>query len=354
MKRKASATAKVIQILLWYDQPEILLLKRSRTEYILAVSSIEDVDNDKAGFRFIGASMNAKHIAEYQDGKFDLRYALSNGNLRKFWTFCYSPENSEVTLEQHKRTSKVIVESLPEAGFFARDHDRVEVVDEFVADAVETFDIDGDWDLGEFSKLYDRIEDVYYILNDIRRFKDPNISANDKETILDAFLRPWQGGGSYVGFYDRIANDNRPTARLKVGGIQYNSPGYVRIKAKRQPFDAMIDLLRSYAENPTCMSKSYNTLHKYLSTHSLLRAKPDTFISESVQEGIREYSIALSRNMNGVSFETILEMARDNVLVSAKVLLSLSRRLKSLYGFFEQGRVKYAGLDTDPLRYEQV
>jgi hypothetical protein len=345
---KLASTASVEQILLWYDRPEILLLKVNLSEFIIAVSCGGESDpNDDM---YVGASMNLTYLAEYQDGKFDLRYALAHANLRRYWTFQFKGSEASVDLKKIKKSSGIVTDSIPDAGFFSREHHKIIVVEQFVPDAVETFNIDGSWELGEFSKFYGQVEDIYYMFNDIRRFSDPKTKTNTKEAISKALDRPWRGGGSYVSYYDKIANDNAPTAKLRVSGIQYNSPGYVSIRAKKQPFDDIIGLLQAYAHNMPSVRKAHNTLYRFLGANKLLKADSGNFVSPPIRKSVQEYAQKLDQLMPGVSYSTLLTMAHGNETVAAKVLLSVFRRMDKLYRYFEEGRVKYEGLETDPLK----
>jgi len=347
MTTARAETAKVRQILLWYDQPEILFLERSALEYVLAVSSAHA---DNADNIYVGASMTLAMIEEYQAGKCDLRFALAHANLRRYWTFSFTGSEAEVTLTKIRKSSDVLASSLPDAGFFSREHHRIELIRHKIPDAEEQFSIDGSWELGEFSKFYSQVEDIYYIFNDIDLYEDPASTFATKNTISRAFDRPWGGGGSYVAFYDKIANDNSHIAPLKVSGIKYNSPGYVAVKAKKKPFDNIIALLQAYADNGLNTRKAYYALNKLMSFSGFLKADgPKAPVTPAMRDSIISLSRALTALMPGVSFDLFMRMTGDNVVVSAKVLMSVFRRVEKLYRFFEEGRVSYQGLDTIPL-----
>jgi hypothetical protein len=344
---KVTVDAQVLQVLLWYDQPEIILLKVSAAEYVLAVSSALS-GNDE--FSFVGAGMSLSRVEDYQQEKFDLRYALAHANLRRYYTFNFRGVEDKVELQRLVKTSDVISASLPESGFFARDHDDIKIIQHRMPDAIEKFNVDGGWELGEFSKFYSQIEDIYYIFNDIDLYQSPNVSIRTKETISKAFDRSWGGGGSYVAFYDSIANDNDHIAPLRVSGIEYHSPGYVALRAKKKPFDNIITLLQAYAENGAETRKAFNALNRFMSFSGMLRADVDSAILTSVvKEELLKLSNILAECMPGINFSTLLDMSNGDYIVAAKVLKSIFNRVKRLYGFFEQGRVAYEGLDTSAL-----
>lgn len=292
--------------------------------------------------------MTLTYLAEYQDGKFDLRYALAHANLRRYWTFKFKGYEEKVDLKRVKKSDNVVMDSLPDSGFFSREHHNIKIVHQFVPDTVEQFDIDGSWELGEFSRFYGQIEDIYYMFNDIRRFNHPSTSEKTKAAISKALDRPWRGGGSYVGYYDKIANDNAPTAKLKVSGIKYNSPGFVSLRAKKRPFDDIIGLLQAYAHNMSNIKYAHNKLYKFMSNNKLLKADASNFVGGALRKGVEEHAKKLDQYMPGVSYGTFLSMANANEVVAAKVLLSVFRRMDRLYQYFASGRVKYEGLTTDP------
>lgn len=352
-KRSKKSEARIVQVLLWYDYPEIVLLQKSSVEYIIAVSAVSCSEQDSdatSDISYVGAAITKKQLTEYQNQKFDLRYLISHAALRRYWTFRFSGAEQEVKLERVTRNSEVLSRSLPESGFFSRSHEKIDLVQQITPNALETFNIDGSWELGEFSKFYGQFEDVYYICRDLDRYNDGSTSPKTRDDISKAFNRPWRGGGSYVSFYDKIANDNQYENKLLVSGIQYNSPGYVKVKARQDSFDAVITLLQTYAENPDQTRKSYNTLYKYLSEHSLLKAAPDVKIRTHIQENFERFAIQLSGHLPNVDFGDLRKMADNNSLIAAKVLLSIYRRMTKLFDFFDEGRVKYHAIDIDPLR----
>jgi hypothetical protein len=336
----------VEQILLWYDQPEIVLLKRDNFEYILAVSSaVEEAGECK----FVGASMTLQQVAGYQNGKFDLRYAMSHANLRRYWEFEFRGHELQVAIKKIRKTSDEVNASIPDAGFFSREHHFIEAIKRQAADSDEQFDIDGSWELGEFSRFYGQVEDIYYMFSDLSQFNDPNTPTNTKTIIANAFDRPWRGGGSYVGFYDKIANDNQYVAPLRVSGIQYNSPGFVKIRAKKEPFENIIALLQGYAHEIRETRRAHNALYKLMSFSKLLKPDRRAVPSKAIRESVLDLAKNLASHMPGVDLSLLVDMARGDEIVAAKVLLSIFRRMERLYKFFEEGRVKYKGLETDAM-----
>lgn len=345
-------SAEVVQTLLWYDQPEIALFKVGLNEFILAVASPMSDTDDRL---FVGASMSLGFLTDYQEGKFDLRYALSHANLRRYWTLEFTGYEQRVDVRRIVKSSSLVSASLPDTKFFAVDHSRIGVVSEFVPDTVETFQVDGSWELGEFSKLYAQVEDIYYIFNDLRRYTASGTSADAKADISRAMDRPWRGGGSYVAFYENIANDNAPEEKLQVGGIQYNSPGFVTVKGRKMPFDDMIALIQAYAAQKADMKRAYSKLHTFMSRGKLLsRERVKAYVSPTTRDAVIRMANDLDRFMPGISFSTFVSMAGGDNIIGAKVLMSVFRRMDRLFEYFEEGRVAYAGIEVDPLRDDDL
>jgi hypothetical protein len=335
--------ATLIQVLFRYEKPEVILLESSNLKYTLAIRS---ADLESSGSTYVGGTMSARRLRDYANGKCDLRYAIAHANLRKFWKFELLDGIKSVTMKQIKRSDHELIESLPEPQFFARDHSEIDVVKKYIPDTVEQFDIDGGWDLGEFSQFYGQIEDIYYIVSDIERYDDLNISNDEKNVITDAFDRSWDGGGSYVAFYKKVANDNDYHAPLRVSGIQYNSPGHVKIHAKSEIFNSLLGILQYYSKNEKIARKSYHSLSNLMTFNKLKKKnviKP--FISAELKDQLTGRCKDLEDHLPGISFDALMAMTKGDLIVSAKVLSSIFRRVEKLYKYFDEGRVSHPHIE---------
>jgi len=334
--------AKVVQILDRYEVPELILLQAPNLEFILAVRS---GDLDAPENLYVGGSMTLSRLRDYANGKCDLRFAIAHANLRRFWKFTFDLHSTDVRLIKIRRSDDELVSSIPQQGLFSRDHDDIIVIKDKIPSTVHQLNIDGSWDLGEFSQLYSQIEDIYYISSDIERFDDPSIAEEERKVISGAFDRSWDGGGSYVAFYKRVANDNDYHAPLRVRGIEYNSPGFVKIYAKTEYFDGLINILQHYANNEADAKKAYNRLGAFMSG-SKMKSKGfrNTHMSEAQRSILEMRAEVLAEFIPGITFGTLKSMTNGNSLVAAKVLESIFRRIQRLYRYFDEGRVEYDGL----------
>ena len=336
--------AKVLQILDWYEEPELILLEAPKFEYILAVRSGDLSDPKNV---YVGGGMSIKRLRDYANGKCDLRYAIDHANLRRYWTFQFKHGAECVEIEKIKKSDPRVQKSIPDVGLFADDHEDIDIAKAYVPNTVEKFDVDGGWELGEFSNFYSQIEDIYYLSSDIERFDDPTLSSAEKNVIVGAFDRNWDGGGSYVSFYKKVANDNDYHAPLRVSGIKYNSPGFVSIHARSGPFGNLLNILQFYADNETGARKAASALGRYMSRDGMKQKGFTVYMLDDDQKKrLAELSSDLADFMPGVSYATLHEMTNRNVLVTAKVLESFFRRVQRLYEFFDKGRVSHPSLNV--------
>ena len=335
--------AKVVQILDWYERPELVLLEGPKSSYILAVRS---GDLNSPSNKYIGGGMSIKRLRDYANGKCDLRFAIAHANLRQFWTFIYDGSQETVEITQIQRSDNELKISLPQPGLFAVEHEIIEIAASHIPDTVEEFTVDGGWDLGEFSSFYSQIEDIYYLSSDIDRFEDPSTSTDEKKVISEAFERPWNGGGSYVAFYKKVANDNDYHAPLRVSGIKYNSPGYVSIHARAEPFAKLMTMLQNYADNEYEIIRASNALGRYMSVQGM-KTHGYSFGMMDIDQKLALHALAqkLAIEIPQIQFQTLLEMAKNDILTASRVLESIYNRLKRLYEFFDRGRVSHASLN---------
>ncbi len=344
MTNREPISAKILQVLDWYERPELILLEGPRFVYTLAVRS---ANLQHSANTYFGGSMSIGRLRAYANGKCDLRYAIAHANSRRFWQFELSADSADVVLNPIPRSNPDLMASIPSPGLFARDHEDIEVAKSYVPNTIEQFDVDGGWDLGEFSQFYGQIEDIYYISADLQRFDDPRVSDDERAVITSAFDRSWSGGGSYVAFYRKVANDNDFHSPLRVSGIEYNSPGFVKIHARSEPFRNLMEILQAYSFRETEMKKAANELARFMSRSGMNKSNVSSVLLLPEQSNrLFELSDKLATLLPGIEFSTLRAMTRNNVLVAAKVLVSVFRRVERLYSYFDQGRVTHRDLDV--------
>jgi len=294
-------------------------------------------------YPFFGAQMTEDQFVEYLRERFDLRYLLTKPDMKRHFLFdLASGEEGYVHLVRHKLTPEDAETLLPDAGLFAREHTEKVKLPALQGRSEETFGIDGKWDLDEFSKLYGQVTDLYAVFSSVDAFLDEQASIDKRQKIQDAFLKPFEGGGSYVSLYKSLTSVQSKSARLDVQGIAYHSPGYVKVKGQTKPLSEVRELVNHLEENLVEIEKYYKSLYELLKQNSLLRMPSERFQSTGVMaDRVKISTQALAEALEAYPYDSILKMSAGNPLIAAKVTLSVFRRGKRLLEFFLEGRVSY-------------
>ena len=240
--RARKITVRFNQILIYSDGPQLLLLDTATTTRMIAVAVfMEGYENP-----FMGVEISRDQFGDYLSQKSDLRYVFTNPTYRPTYVFEYDALfHGDSRLTSMQLDDAALEAMLPEHGLFARDPTAPVAERPFAPQGVHKFNIDGSWDLPEFSKFYGQLTDLYAMFNGVDVYLDKQASFDDRRRVQEAFIKPWQGGGSYGSFYDSLQAVQDRYDRLKVGGIQYNSPGYLDVRGRDEPFEDIYKLLEN-------------------------------------------------------------------------------------------------------------
>ena len=338
-KKPAFLEAKFEQVLSYFDRPQLVLLSAVADSKIVGIA----VTDEKYIYPFFAAQVSSSQFSDYLAERFDLRYLLMKPDLRRNFIFDLATmKDGIVALARIKLTRSNAEYLLPDHGLFARDHTEKLSATVSVAQSEQTFGVDGSWDLPEFSRFYANITDLYAFFNSVDMFLDRQYAIDKKDEIQRAFTKPFEGGGSYVSMFGSLALAQVRENRLHVGGIQYNSPGFVRIKGFEKPFTEIRGLLDNLSSNIDAINIAFNELRGFLAKAKMLRMSAERFdpgapIAGEVEALARKLAVVLDI----VDFDALVLMASGNMLVVAKVLLSIQRRATRLYQFFLEGRASF-------------
>jgi hypothetical protein len=271
--------------------------------------------------------------------KADLHYLYKISRNHYFFDLS-SEENMRVSLRRATPAEVIDEKYYPDPGFFARSHtEPVEGFDALEADSY-TYNIDGSWDASDFSRFCSNIEDVYSILVALAKMTSGAVS--DKADEIRKFIeeRFWQGGGSYVGFYDSLFELIRTMFPLRMGKLRYASPGEIEVRGDGEAFSDIDALVATFDDHDKELSEIYNSIDGVLGREHLRRASADTpFSGPLLDQYVKDKTLELSKKM-GIEGPKMLNLCNNNTLVLAKVVLSFYRRAKILYVFHAEGRVR--------------
>lgn len=333
--------ARIVQELVDYEGPQLLLLMTDRKRYMFAMA----VQREGMEEPFFGCEVIDKVYDQYFDEKADLHFVFNRASGKTFYIFDLSAaKNHNVTLKKATTEESENSDYWPSVGFFARSH-TTKYNRRSVGASTSVFKIDGKWASTDFSQFHNKMADLYALFGVVNRL-DGNGGQVElgfvRQTIRDRF---WQGGGSYSSFYDTLIERNRQVkvAPLEIDRIQYASPGEIALRGNQKALSdvsAILDVFENDWEN---LQGLYRNIYSALKKEQLLSAKPTSkFSSNAARKFVLGKSKELAAELQIDLVDEIFEACERNTLVFAKVILSIHRRANELFKFHAEGRVQKA------------
>lgn len=338
MVARSATSAKLIQTLVFYDEPQVALLETNRNIKMLAVA----IDRPDMTQPFFAAEIKEKTLNRYLDGKVDLNYVLRYTDYKKSYFFDWSLMKQRMVKLQLASTEELKNENLyPEPGFFSRDHTHP-----YIRNNEETvrhvYNIDGSWEATDFSRFYGKIADIYAFLSIADKLDDQAPDVDDKDFIrrsIGSYF--WQGGGSYVNFYNDIGSHIESEYPLKVSRIQYASPGQIELEGKKEIFAEIDSVIANFEASYSELVEYYRNINQILVKEKLKRADRSAQLSsDALDQYVRRLSTDFALRMNIPNPKEIYSVCAENTVVYAKVILSFFRRARAIYLFQVEGRVQ--------------
>lgn len=330
--------ADILQTLVFYDTPQVILLSIREDRYAISVA----IDADNGELMHLAAEIDKRQLTRYLTQQHDLLYLFRFPKWKNWYVFnLMDANNDSVRLYPADKDLYSNDDNLPEPGFFAREHtDKLDAITKVDVNK-KKFEIDGAWDLADFSRFYGRLSDLYAFFRSFNEYRSSSITTSKKRQILEAFLDPpLQGGSSYVNLYRDLRELHSDDQRLKVHSIAYASPGHVTIEGSRDVF-AKIDINRRILSSKYQNVKYlYDELRQFLQKNKLLTHEKDKFDSSSaIADYIYVKASALAKELGIDDCDTLYQMVGQNKLAFAKVVLAHFRRSRDYFFFFAEGRV---------------
>lgn len=323
--------------LVYFDGPQVALLRANKTN-VIAVA----VEKDGMEYPFFCCRVYKHHWQRYLDGKADLHFLFSNPAMGDYFFFDWNEINEDGFVKLIKATEQEAnnLDYWPDRGFFSSAHtEMIKNASSNVSSKV--FNIDGTWDAMDFSSFYGKISDVYAIF--VAEDRLSNAAANDNvfNTIKNNVLtRLWQGGGSYSGFYNALEQNITDMDPLKVTRIKYASPGEIELRGQTEVFSEMLSSFSDFEDIARKADEAYRGIDQILTKEKLKSAKPNSSISNRILEVfVKEKADSVLSYIGITQNDKFFEACDRNVLVYAKLVMSIYRRFKGVYNFMSEGRV---------------
>lgn len=340
-KIKPRTVSAEFEQVLWYaDGPQVVLLRVQGGSFIIGVA-VEKVWENGA---FFGSRISPNFLEEYLRNRFDLRFVLAYPDRRKHYTFDLPLLGEKVTIKSFDFDDVKHECLLPDHRLFASDHTEEYALDGTSFSFVQRYMVDGKWEVSEFSKFHRNLSDLYALSRSVESFEDESIPIDQRRKIMDSFVQPWRGGGSYVSFFQEITRSGGRQNKPVVDAIQWASPGHMDILGDQASFERISRLLTHYNSNKTKIDRAYDAFWKYLSERRLLKASRRSFDKNGpTADLVNERAKAFSKVLGLTSYRTLKKLSGNDPLIASKVLLASTRRLEKMHLFFLEGRIAVEG-----------
>jgi hypothetical protein len=334
------ATFAEFEKVLWYtDGPQLVLLRVKGGSFVIGVS----ICRVSVGAEFFGSRISPDLLESYLRNRCDLRFVLSNPDRRTHYTFDL-PKEGRIQLTKLNFQIKKHERYLPDHRLFASDHTEDYVLDGGKFSFSQRYFVDGKWEVAEFSKFNRNLSDLYALGRSLENFEHGEIDQAQRQKIIESFIQPWRGGGSYVSFFKEIGRAGGRQSRPVVDAIQWASPGHMDFLGDQSSFKRLSVLIRHYDAHREQINAGYDRLRGYLSERKLLRPASRRVTSSAVQiDAVNDMAKRFSKELGLTSYRTIKKLSGNDPVVASKVLLASARRLENTHRFFLEGRIALEG-----------
>lgn len=333
-------TAKLDAVLTFFDRALLVVLNSQQTK----VLGIAVPENKIFKEEYLGVTVSQRNWDRYIDGKTDVRFVFNYATPRTLYSFDLPKDG-----EENEKISMIPLEKepteamLPLLGLFSRHHtEEYESVEEAPGNTI--LSIDGEWEMTEFGSFQSRYSDVYAFIAGLTASMDPNIGQIFSSRIRQVFRdKPFQGGASYVSFFNDLFDILPSRQRLRLSSIDYASPGTMEVEGIPKVFIEEKEKIVHFLHNDTEIREIHSSLRKFLSRNGYLRMPGSRFpIDTPDAEYIRQQSKKLFEGLGFEGFEALEELSDKNSLVAAKICLALFRRIETLSRYFAEGRMSFS------------
>jgi hypothetical protein len=348
---KAPIHATLTTVLIYYDGPQLIHLKSIVGNNMVAVA----VDHKDSANMYFGCEVRDKDFARYLDGKVDLKYLLSNAMRNRYYLFDgdkLSDDGSFIEIKPLKSGEEKQESYWPKAGLFSRSHTQNPKLETEAKGVVgqQSYNIDGKWEATDFSRFYGKMADLYALFAIFDETWDSLSSAAKSKIEQIINSKMFQGGGSYVGFYDQIYAEFARTviAPLRLSKISYASPGQVVFDGDLRALRDIVGAIDKNEDHNKDLARKYNFIRGVLKQQKLLgRGPQSSFSSDELRQKVKHEADALAKSMGIENTFAIYEVSGKNTLIYAKIVLSIFRRLDELTEFQAEGRIAFERLDLE-------
>lgn len=332
-RRKAIFKADLVV----FDEPQLFCLTAGKS--MIIVVAVPEQPNEK--FDHIAASVTSKNWERYLGGFVDVRYLFTYPFNRSLYVF-HSDDMKENTIMLRPHEQEFPDSLLPSHGIFSSSHTE-DFGDYEEASGEEQLFIDGEWELNEFGSFYQRYSDIYFFSAALKNVNRAGVDQAYKGRIKNAFAgKPFKGGSSYMHMFDELQDCLPRGEKLSLDGIEYNSPGDVRMNGLPEHFSEIEKLISNYTIHRAEIRETHKKLRAFLTQEKLLGMAAASFdTSSSNARFILNSAKDLGSKLSLTELDKVETLCGNNPLVFAKVILAIFRRIDAAASFFAEGRMAF-------------
>lgn len=322
--------------LVFYDGPQLVLLRSARGLHVIAVA----IEKDGLAQPFFACEVVERDFNKYLAGKADLHYLFRSAVAGIYYFFDLAETDGDWINLIRANPSEIADDYFPDVGFFMRSH--TELMDDLqtVAATSHVFKIDGNWEAGDFSRFYNKIEDIYSFISAMAQIAR-GVADKTREAVVNSITSHlWHGGGSYVAFYDDLFNSIRSQFPLRIGQISYGSPGQISVRGNAEALSDVDTIIYLFDEHGLELQRMYQLLNGILAREKLKRNRAVYVpLNEEIMERIKQDTVVLANKMR-LDADELFALCRKDTVVFCKIVLSFYRRAKDLHMFYREGRMQ--------------
>ena len=337
-EKRSTFWATCLQTLVFYDEPQLILLRHGRRRIIaLAIPHEEPC-------KFFCVTVNDGDWERYRADQLDLLYLFRYAKRSNYYLANFTPRKSDGKIPLTRYEEQIPSEWLPQPRFFASDHTDYASDDEKMLSEKLIY-LDGEWELQELGKFQQSISDIYNFLKAIDDYGQSQDDSKRKEIETAFTRRPFEGGSSYGAYFRDLDNRLSSQDRIKLKSIEKASPGKMRILGSESIFTESQEQIENLLENHGNVNSAYQDCHRFLSGKKLLKKsvsfiQPDSDEANEIEVHFEKLSNAL--NLSKADKELVGDISKNKPLGKVKILLAFCRRVMKTAEFFEQGRASFS------------
>lgn len=326
--------------LIYFDGPLLSLYRSTRQDWLYLWAENDGPNQE----RWLVFPVKRTQLVEYLGGNISLRQMLSARSDLSVLHLRRAREVNQGAVTTSRTGQQValsqVMQYLPsEDSFFEEDlTPDISLARQIVPERFNV-PIAGEWflpDIGRFSRHYSRIYSFLYCTR-------PQFVSNLSARVSRYLRAPWKGGYSRVNFFDALHAQIPSVHDMRVTGYEYHSPGDIEIEALSNVGRDVAAVVLRYLAAQQQIDEARKGISDIIGV-TRLRTEDLSGVSDSAIAITSENFLGIKSRIELISNSLVLQhefgMLGDmspNTVVTAKVVLALTKQLSELAGYQSAG-----------------